>query len=198
MYPDIHKESFVFVTEDDLWLYDGNLKRITEGLGIVRYPKFSCNGKYIAFSVFKSMGREDLKPQGDIFLYSIEKNYLKRLTYYGSKDIKVIGWYGGKIYFSSSHSSPLNYYPEIYRMNPDGTEFEKLPYGNASYIGFGTNFILLGRNIGDPAKWKRYRGGTVGQLWISKDCVGKFLEFDLLCGVLGSEVVDKKQLPPTI
>ena len=25
------------------------------------------------------------------------------------------------------------------------------------------------------------------------DCVGKFLEFDLLCGVLGSEVVDKKQ-----
>ncbi|MEM0334240.1 MAG: S41 family peptidase [Thermoplasmata archaeon] len=189
MYPDIHKESFVFVTEDDLWLYDGNLKRITEGLGIVRYPKFSCNGKYIAFSVFKSMGREDLKPQGDIFLYSIEKNYLKRLTYYGSKDIKVIGWYGGKIYFSSSHSSPLNYYPEIYRMNPDGTEFEKLPYGNASYIGFGTNFILLGRNIGDPAKWKRYRGGTVGQLWISKD--GKKFEriMENLEGNIGSPMI---------
>lgn len=169
MYPDIHGNRIAFVTEDDLWYYDGSIKRITEGLGVVKYPRFSSDGLYIAFSVFRSMGREDIKPQGDIYVYSIETGALTRLTYLGSKDIRVVGWYGCKIYFSSSHSSPLNYYQEIYRMSPDGSDLEKLPYGNASYIGFGSNFTLLGRNTGDPARWKRYRGGTVGQLWVSSD-----------------------------
>lgn len=136
---------------------------------MVKYPRFSSDGFYIAFSVFRSMGREDMKPQGDIYVYSIGTGALTRLTYLGSRDIRVTGWYGGKIYFSSSHSSPLNYYQEIYRMSPDGSDLEKLPYGNASYIGFGRNFTLLGRNTGDPARWKRYRGGTTSQLWISGD-----------------------------
>ena len=194
MYPDIHGEKVTFVTEDDLWYYDGSLKRITEGLGIVKFPKFSCNGMYIAFSVFKSMGKEKIKPQGDIYIYSIEKNFVKRVTFLGSRDIKVIGWYGGKVYFSSSHSSPLNYYQEIYRMNPDGSSMEKLPYGNANYIGFGKDFILLGRNIGDPARWKRYRGGTTGQLWISRD--GKIFQriLENLNGNIGSPMVVNERI----
>ncbi|MFP3255790.1 MAG: DUF5050 domain-containing protein, partial [Thermoplasmata archaeon] len=194
MYPDIHGEKVTFVTEDDLWYYDGSLKRITEGLGIVKFPKFSCNGMYIAFSVFKSMGKEKIKPQGDIYIYSIEKNFVKRVTFLGSRDIKVIGWYGGKVYFSSSHSSPLNYYQEIYRMNPDGSSMEKLPYGNANYIGFGKDFILLGRNIGDPARWKRYRGGTTGQLWISRD--GKSFQriLENLNGNIGSPMVVNERI----
>ncbi|MGC8980697.1 MAG: S41 family peptidase [Thermoplasmata archaeon] len=189
MYPDIHGEKIAFVTEDDLWYFDGSLKRITEGLGVVRYPKFSCNGMYIAFSVFRSMGRENLKPQGDVYIYSIEKNSIKRVTYLGSRDIRVIGWYGGKVYFASSHSSPLNYYQEIYRMNPDGSSLEKLPYGNASYIGFGKDFILLGRNTGDPARWKRYRGGTVGQLWVSRDGKNFSRILEDLKGNIGSPMV---------
>ncbi len=169
LYPDIYDKKVTFVTEDDLWFYDLNLKRITEGLGIVKYPKFVSDGNSIIFSVFRSMGREDVKAQGDLYIFSINENTIKRITYFGSRDIKPVGWYEGKIYFSSSHSSPLNYYPELYRMSLDGSEIEKLDYGNANYIGFGSNYVLLGRNIGDPARWKRYRGGTVGQLWISKD-----------------------------
>ncbi|MDP8012233.1 MAG: S41 family peptidase [Thermoplasmata archaeon] len=189
MYPDIYGEKLAFVTEDDLWLYDGNLKRITEGIGIVRYPRFVLDGKSIIFSVFKSMGREDIKPQGDLYIFNINENSIKRLTYFGSRNIKPITSYSGKIYFSSSHSSPLNYYQELYKMSPDGSEIERLGYGNANYIGFGNNFILLGRNIGDPASWKRYRGGTAGQLWLSKD--GKTFERILsnLKGNIGSPMI---------
>jgi len=189
MYPDIYKEKIAFVTEDDLWLYDGNLKRITEGLGIVKYPKFVLDGNSIVFSIFKSMGREDIKAQGDLYIFNILENSIKRLTYFGSRDIKPITSYSGKIYFSSSHSSPLNYYQEIYRMSSDGFEIERMNYGNANYIGFSNDFVLIGRNIGDPARWKRYRGGTTGQLWLSKD--GKTFERILteIKGNIGSPMI---------
>ncbi len=194
MYPDIYDEKIAFVTEDDLWLYDGSLKRITEGIGIVKYPKFSSDGKYIVFSVFKSLGKENIKPQADLYLYSIEDSNIVRLTYFGSNNIKPVSSYEDKIYFMSTHESPLNYYPELFYISLKNYGVKKLNYGNASYIGFGDNFILIGRNIGDPARWKKYRGGSVGQLWVSYENKNFVRILENLNGNIGSPMIFENKI----
>ncbi len=193
-YPDIHGEKVCFVTEDDLWLYDGSMKRITEGLGIVKFPKFSSDGKSIIFTVFRSMGKKNIKPQGDLYIYSSENSEIKRITYFGSNNIRAVSSYDKKIYFISTHGTPLNYYPELYYLSLDDFGIRKLPYGNASYIGFGNNFTLLGRNTGDPARWKRYRGGTVGQLWVSYNGEKFHRILENLDGNIGSPMIFKDRI----
>lgn len=56
-----------------------------------------------------------------------------------------------------------------------GGEPVRLPYGIANAIAFGPNgAVVLGRNIREPAFWKRYRGGTAGYLWIDAQGTGEF------------------------
>ena len=47
--------------------------------------------------------------------------------------------------------------------------------GTARSIAFGPDgAVVIGRRTGDPARWKRYRGGTAGHLWIDRNGDGQF------------------------
>ena len=57
----------------------------------------------------------------------------------------------------------------------DGAAPERLPYGLANDISFGPGgAIVLGRTSAEPPRWKRYRGGTKGQIWIDPGGTGEF------------------------
>eukprot|EP00300_Choanocystis_sp_HF-7_P016460 c19413_g1_i2.p1 GENE.c19413_g1_i2~~c19413_g1_i2.p1 ORF type:complete len:1617 (-),score=405.07 c19413_g1_i2:164-4387(-) len=85
------------------------------------------------------------------------------------------------------------------RYDGQGCVFDELyePFGefkgNASLPSqfstlVGKRFIhptLLGRNIGDISKWKRYRGGLVGQLWIDLDGVMSYEPLIQIDGNIG-------------
>ena len=161
-FPTINKNQLVFVSEDDLWSYDlsdKKLNRLTSNYGAVSSPKISPDGKNIAF-----VGSDD----GDLEVYVMPSDGgpATRLTYFGSM-VKVLGWKNNKeILFSSNYGMPFPRMSDIYSVNIKG-EFPKcFSFGMGNDIAFGKKSIILGKNTADPARWKRYKGGTAGEIWI--------------------------------
>ncbi|OQX56174.1 MAG: peptidase [Candidatus Cloacimonas sp. 4484_209] len=181
-FPTIYKNNIVFVAEDDLWIVQkkgGIARRLTSNLGEVSYPSFSENGKWIAF-----VGTDE--GNSEVYVMPAEGGPAKRLTYMGSL-CKVVGWHNKKIIFASNAGQPFRSLLWLYAVDPEGKdEPEKLPYGPARNISFGKKGVIIGRNTGDPARWKRYKGGTAGELWIDEKQTGRFRKFIELEGNLAN------------
>jgi tricorn protease len=168
-HPTVHGDRIVFVSEDDLWsvsIDSGRAVRLTANAGEVTSPHFSEDGKLLAF-----IGHEE--GHSEVYVMPSDGGNEKRLTYLGAR-VKVVGWHKGKIIFYSNHGQPFRQDFWLYSIDPEGGAPEKLPYGLATGIGFGDKGVVLGRNTMDLATWKRYRGGTAGELWIDKDGSGEF------------------------
>jgi tricorn protease len=174
-FPTINNSKVAFVCEDDIWEVSstgGIARRLTSNSGEVSNPHYSPDGKYIAFS-----GKEE--GERDVYLIPSEGGANKRITFVG-KNTKVVGWTqdSKNVIFSSDSSQPFVGRMELYKISIDGGLPVKLPYGIANNITFGPkNEILLGRNTLDPARWKRYKGGTAGKFWIDRKGKGKFEKF---------------------
>ncbi|MCS6902752.1 MAG: PDZ domain-containing protein [Candidatus Bipolaricaulota bacterium] len=170
-YPTIAGDTVVFVSEDDLWTVSaqgGVARRLTSGLGMASFPALSPDGKFIAFS-----GRDE--GHTEVYLMPAEGGQPKRLTFLGSISL-VVGWSpDGKIIFASNAAQPfLNIYL-LYALSPQDGSPGLLPTGPALSISFGPKGgRVIGRNAIDPARWKRYRGGTAGDIWIDPDGSGNW------------------------
>jgi len=56
-----------------------------------------------------------------------------------------------------------------------------------NHLAFGPGQArVIGRNTADPARWKRYRGGTAGHLWIDTEGAGSYRRMGELAGNLTS------------
>jgi tricorn protease len=184
-FPTIHQDSIVFVAEDDLWLVEstgGRAERLTAGVAEVRYPHFSPDGKLLAFSG-QAEGMEE------IYLMPGLGDEAKRLTFQGTQRCTVSAWSptGETILFSNnaSHFDPRADF--LYMISTQGGLPELLPYGTANAIAYGPQgAVVLGRNLGEPAHWKRYRGGRTGQLWCDARGDGQFRRLIRLEGNLAS------------
>ncbi|MHB1459699.1 MAG: S41 family peptidase [Armatimonadota bacterium] len=171
-YPTINADKIAFVCEDDLWIVaagGGVARRLTAGVAMATHPCFSPDGKWIAFA-----GREE----GPIEIYLIpsEGGPSRRLTYLAASSVPV-AWSGDgqSIICASNTVQPTPRVMNLWSVSMEGGQPTHLPYGKASSIAIGPKGeVLLGRNTADPARWKRYRGGTAGQLWIDTKGDGEF------------------------
>ena len=176
-FPTIYRDTVVFVSEDDLWLVPrqgGLARRLTSNLGEVNYPALSPDGSWLAF-----VGREEGMPE--IYLMPAVGGSAQRLTYLNSR-CQVLGWNtaGTHILFATN-SGP--FHPQEYTIcaaaiQTPGSAATPLPVGPARSIAYGPKGgAVIGRNTGDPARWKRYRGGTAGHFWIDRTGDGQFQHF---------------------
>src|SRR2546421_11262527 len=171
-YPHIHEDRIVFVAEDDLWLISsagGRAERLTAGVGEVSHPHFSPNGQYVAFVGHEEGPRE-------IYVMPASGGPAQRLTFQ-SAACHVLGWSpsGEEILYTSNAGQYTGKYYVIYAISPAGGQPRQLPVGMANAISYGPEGgIVLGRNMREPAHWKRYRGGTVGHLWCDVNNNGTF------------------------
>lgn len=180
-FPTVHNDQVVFVSESDLWevpTQGGRAVRLTTQLGGVGFPHFSPDGKWIAF-----LSNDEGAPE--IYRMPSAGGLAERLTFMGSM-CHVVGWDKKNIIFASTATQAFLGIFELYSINPETHEISKLPYGQAMHVAYGKKGVLIGRNTGDSARWKRYKGGRNGRLWVDLDGTGKFTQLDMLEGNIAS------------
>ena len=183
-FPTLHGDALVFVCEDDLWTAPTEGRRawrLTAGVGEASHPRLSPDGSLLAF-----VGREEGPPE--VHVMPAAGGPARRLTFQAAQ-CTVVGWTpdGSEILYASDAERPFRREQWLYAIGPDGGLPRRLPLGPASTISHGPNGgVVLCRNGGDPARWKRYRGGTVGDLWVDAGGSGKFRRLISLPGNLGS------------
>ncbi|MEU9212016.1 S41 family peptidase [Streptomyces sp. NPDC048415] len=169
-FPHLSGDRLCFAAEDDLWVAPldspGRAWRITVDRTKVGHPRFSPDGRYIAYTSWRSFVPE-------IHLAPVDGGPGRRLTYWGSADTQVRGWSpDGDILAVASHGQPFSYFTWAYSVPTNGDPGGQLPWGPVSDIavtdidGERRTLLLTGTPPHEPAAWKRYRGGATGRLWL--------------------------------
>jgi tricorn protease len=166
--PAVSKDHLAFVYAGDLWLADrngGNARRLTSHAASEFAPRFSPDGKSIAFSA-------SYDGNTDVYVIGLDGGQPKRLTWHPSADI-VSGWSpdGKRVLFASPREVLNNRSNQLYEVSvdggyekqvmkavayegawsPDGRQLAYRPY-NAAYAG--------------PSGWRQSRGGSTPPVWI--------------------------------
>jgi tricorn protease len=157
--PAIHGDAIVFVCDDDLWsvgVSGGIARRLTAGLGEPATPSLSPDGKWLAF-----VSRDEQHPE--VYLMPAAGGPARRMTWLGP-DVMVRGWTAdGRILLVTTYGQPFFRNYRAFTLDPAGGMPTLLPLGQVNHLAYGpAGAMVIGRNTADPARWKRYRGGTAG------------------------------------
>jgi len=174
-FPDVHGDRVAFCYAGDLWLAPssgGAARRLTAHPGLELFPRFSPDGKWIAFT-----GQYDGDEQ--VYVMPAEGGVPRQLTFYPARgpmaprwgyDHQVYGWSpdGRSILFRSTREGFSVADSRLYVVDVAGGLPRALPMPTAGVGDFSPD----GRRIAysplfrDFRTWKRYQGGWAQDLWI--------------------------------
>ena len=174
-FPDIYGDKVVFCHAGDLWFAraeGGTAIRLTSHPGQEIFPKFSPDGKWIAFT-----GQYDGDEQ--VYVIPVEGGVPKQLTFYPAKgplpprwgyDNQVYGWTrdGKAVLFRSMRYGWDLTDTRLYTVPVKGGLPEPLPMpvsGAGDFSPDGKKMIYSPL-IRDFRTWKRYQGGWAQDLYI--------------------------------
>jgi len=176
-FPAIHGDQVVFSCGGDLYTVartGGMARKLTSHVGYEMFPRFSPNGKTIAFT-----GQYD----GNTEVYTIpaEGGVPKRLTYTATLDRDdisdrmgpnniVFGWTpdGKNITYRSRKASFDAFRGALYNVSPDGGLSTELPLMNGGFCSWSPDGkkLALNRVFREFRTWKYYEGGMADDIWI--------------------------------
>jgi tricorn protease len=172
-YPTLAGDRVVFVCEDDLWsapLDGGAAVRLTASPGACTTPRLSPDGTQIAF-----IANDEGHPE--LYLMPAQGGRPQRLTYLGGTMAAACAWSpdGSEIYFVSNPNAWYARETRGFAISPKGGTPREMGLGHMKSFYPGQDAgLVIGRNESDPARWKRYRGGTSGEVWIDAHGRGEF------------------------
>src|SRR5215204_806771 len=157
-YPDVSKDQIVFTYANDLWVMPkegGTAVKLSSPAGVETYPKFSPDGKSIAFT-----GNYD--GNSDVYVIAASGGVPVRLTAHGYPD-RTIDWTtdGKRVLFASGRESGKARFNQFYTVAATGGAPDKLPLAYAEYGSYspdGKQIAVVFLSQVDR-NWKRYRGG---------------------------------------
>jgi len=165
-HPDYHAGKIAFSYLGDIWTAneDGTApQRLTDHRGHEMYPRFSPDGRWIAFS-------SNRYGNNDVFVVPATGGAPRRLTFHTGTD-EVVGWTrdSQQVLFRASHGDGV--FPNVatlYQVPVGGGQEQALPvdwgyYGSYSPDG---KSLVFNRH---PAVWTRqhYRGSFAADLWVA-------------------------------
>ena len=175
-FPDIYKDKIAFMYGGDLWLASsagGTARRVTSHPGRELFPKFSPDGKWLAFT-----GQYD--GNFNVYVMSSEGGQPKQLTFYQGQAQplsdrmgvlnQVIGWTldSKSIVFLSRRDASNGWTKREYTVSLDGGLPQPMPPdegGLLSFSGDGTR-MAYNRIFRNFRQWKRYTGGLAQDITI--------------------------------
>ncbi|MGD0706360.1 MAG: PDZ domain-containing protein, partial [Trebonia sp.] len=167
-FPHVHGDLLAFVAEDDVWLAPaggGRAWRLTTDGGQASHPRFSPDGATIAWTSWRDGGVPE------IYTAAIDDGTggpATRRTYWGDVRTRSTGWtQAGEVLATSATGQPTTQRTWAHAVPLAGPP-RRLLFGQVNDLALtSTATALLTGQRGDPAYWKRYRGGTGGRLWVA-------------------------------
>jgi tricorn protease len=171
-YPSYSNGRIAFTYLGDIWTADengGNIQRLTVNKARDAYPRFSPDGKWIAFS-------SDRNGNLDVFIIPAGGGTPKQLTYHSADDT-VLGWTpdGRGVLFSSQRGE--DFMGLLYVVSVDGG----MPWRAGPDMGNAASFSPDGKRIAYNPKgqvyWRKYyRGAYQTDVWIEDIAAKRFTQ----------------------
>ena len=163
--PAISADRIAFIYANDLWTCDldgKNVRRLTSDVGVESSPAFSADGKWIAFSA-------QYEGNTDVYVVGADGGVPKRLTWHPGNDIAVGFTPDSKsVVFTSPRNVYTARYTQLFTVPVDGGAEDLLPIPHSDRAVYSPDGKRIAYNPLGPRflQWKRYRGGTVSQVWL--------------------------------
>ena len=164
--PTVSADRIAFVYAGNLWIVPragGEARRITTEPGLETNPRFSPDGRWIAFSA-------NYGSNVDVYVVPAEGGQPRRLTWHPEPDV-VQGWTpdGTRIVFASSRGF-IEDFNRLYAIPPEGGFEEPLPMPTGERVSYradgGRIAYVPVRRTWHEQTWRRYRGGQQPWIWL--------------------------------
>jgi tricorn protease len=176
LFPDIHNDQIAFVYGGDIWLAASNggaARRVTSDRGREQFPKFSPDGKWLAFT-----GQYD--GNFNVYVMPAAGGQPKQLTFYQGQAQplsdrmgvlnEVIGWTpdSQSVIFLSRRDASNGWTKRPYTVGINGGLEKPMVIEEGGLLSFSPdgNKIAYNRIFRNFRQWKRYTGGMAQDITI--------------------------------